>query len=129
MKEKLAAQIVQLEKAVARLSEALSLTPTQINKDATIQRFEFTFELSWKVMRGVALEKGIETAVSPRDSLRTAAQLGLVQDLEAWFDFFDARNNSSHIYDEEMANAVYEQTKKFLPEVKKLVEQIKSLTI
>ena len=124
MREKLKAQISQLEKATARLAETLALKPTQVNKDATIQRFEFTFELAWKAIQSVAYEQGIEV-VSPRDSLRTAAQLGLIEEVEMWFDFLDARNRSSHIYDEKMANEVYEQIKKFFPEVKKLIEKIK----
>lgn len=128
MKEKLKAQLYQLEQAISRLSETLSLKPTRIHQDATIQRFEFTFELAWKVMRSFAYEKGIEV-VSPKDSIRMAGQLGLIEDIEKWFDFLDARNNSSHIYDEKMATEVYEQTKNFLPEVEKLMQKIKSLNI
>lgn len=128
MKEKLKAQLFQLEQAISRLSETLSLQPTQIHQDATIQRFEFTFELAWKIMRSFAYEKGIEV-VSPKDSIRTAGQLGLIEDIESWFDFLDARNNSSHIYNEKMATEVYEQTKKFLPEVEKLRQKIKSSNI
>lgn len=128
MTEKLKAQISQLEQAATRLDEALKLKPTQINKDASIQRFEFTFELAWKIMQSFAFEKGIEV-VSPKDSLRTAAELGLVEDLDLWFDFLDARNTSSHIYNEKMANLVYGQAKRFLPQVQRLVEKIKSQTV
>lgn len=124
IERKLEAQISQLEKAAERLEEALRLPPTQIHKDATIQRFEFTFELTWKVMQSSAREKGLEI-VSPKDSLRTAAQLGLIENVEVWFDFLDARNLSSHVYNEEIADAVYLQIKKFLPEVKKLLSRLK----
>jgi len=124
MKEKLAAQIQQLTKAVSRLEETLNLKPTQVNKDATIQRFEFTFELTWKALQSFAYEKGI-FVVSPKDSIRTAAQLGLIEDVEMWFDFLDARNASSHVYDEKMASLVYKQAKKFYPEVKRLTEELK----
>ena len=124
MKEKLEVQISQLEKAIKRLEEALRLLPTQIHKDATIQRFEFTFELLWKTIQTFAQEKGLE-AVSPKDSLRTAAQLGLIDKVEVWFDFLDARNLSSHVYSEKVANLVYSQIKKFLPEVKKLLNRLK----
>lgn len=128
MKEKLEIQIQQLDKALSRLEETLSMEPTQVNKDATIQRFEFTFELSWKLMKSFAFNKGLET-VSPKDSLRTAAQLGLIEDVEMWFDFLDARNNSSHVYNENMASEVYEEIKKFLPAVKKLMVKIKASVI
>lgn len=75
MTEKLNSQINQLEDAIDRLSETLRMKPTRVNKDATIQRFEFTFELSWKAMKSLAFIQGIEL-VSPRESIRTAAQIG-----------------------------------------------------
>jgi len=122
-KEKLATQIQQLRKAATRLGETLALKPTPVHQDATIQRFEFTFELAWKTMQTFAREKGIEI-VSPKDSIRVAAQLGLIENVEMWFDFLDARNMSSHIYDEKMAEVVYQQAKKFLPEVERLIEKL-----
>ena len=126
MIKKLQLQIRQLEKATGRLVEVLSLEPTLVNMDATIQRFEFTFELAWKVMKNFAYEKGLE-AISPRDAIRTAAQLGLIEKVEEWFTFLEARNNSSHIYDEKMAADVYETTKKFLPEVQALIKKVNHL--
>lgn len=124
--KKLNAQISQLGKAAARLEEALALKPTRINKDATLQRFEFTFELAWKVMKGIAEIKGLEEAVSPKDSIRIAAQLGLIGEVLLWFDFLDARNTASHIYNEEMANTVYKLVKeKFPKEVKNLLKEVK----
>ncbi|MBU1327392.1 nucleotidyltransferase substrate binding protein [Patescibacteria group bacterium] len=126
MTEKLQLQIRQLERATGRLAEVLSLEPTLVTMDATIQRFEFTFELAWKVMKNFAYEKGLE-AISPRDAIRTAAQLGLIEKVEEWFAFLEARNNSSHIYDDKMAADVYETAKKFLPEAKALIEKINHL--
>lgn len=128
MKEKLTSQFKQLEKASNRLAETLALRPTQVHQDATIQRFEFTFELAWKAIQSFAFQKGIQV-VSPKDTIRIAAQLGLIEDVEMWFDFLDARNMSSHIYNEKMAKLVYQQAKKFLPEVEKLIEKLKSLRI
>jgi len=127
-KEKLVVQIQQLEKAIARLAETLVLKPTQVHQDATIQRYEFTFELAWKTMQSFAFEKGIKV-ISPKDSIRTAAQLSIIEDIESWFDFLDARNMSSHIYDEKMANLVYQEAKRFLPEVEALIGKLKTLAI
>lgn len=125
MKEKRVAQISQLTKALTRLKETLTLPPTQINKDATIQRFEFTFELCWKLMQGLARAKGLEI-FTPRDSIRVAGQIALIENVETWFDFLEARNLSSHVYDEEMANEVYQEIKKFLPEAEKFLEKVKT---
>lgn len=128
MKEKLVSQISQLTKALTRFKEALTLPPTQINKDATIQRFEFTFELSWKVMQGLARKRGVEV-FTPRDSIRVAAQLKLIEEVESWFDFLEARNLSSHIYDEQMANEVYLQIKKFPSKVEKFLKKAQTALV
>lgn len=122
--EKIQSQLEQLKKASESLSEALTLEPTRINKDGTIQRFEYTFELSWKTMQSATKFKGLLDINSPRDSIRTAAQLGLIENIELWFDFLDARNKASHIYDEVTADSVYETIKKFLPEIKLLINKL-----
>lgn len=127
MKDKLKSQISQLTKALARLKEALSFAETDMNKDATIQRFEFSFELCWKVMQGIVQEKGLEEVLTPRDSIRTAAQLKLIENVELWFDFLKDRNLSSHLYDESVSKNIYEDIKKFLPEAEKFLNKTKSL--
>lgn len=125
--EKIQNQLEQLKKALGTLSEALTFEPTRINKDGTIQRFEFTFELCWKIMQSAAKVKGLIDVNSPRDSIRTAAQLGIIEAVEPWFDFLNARNSASHLYDELNADSVYETVKKFPPEVEKLVSKISIL--
>lgn len=116
-----------LKQAFSRLKEAAGLSLNQINRDASIQRFEFTFEITWKILKDVAFQKGIEV-VSPKDSLRTAAELKLIENLDSWFDFLDARNLSSHTYNETTANLVYEQIKKFIPEEEALISKLESFS-
>lgn len=122
--DKLQLQLEQLSKAMATLSEALEMEPTQINKDGTIQRFEYTFKLCWKIMQSVVKSGGILDVNSPRESIRLAAQSGIIENVEIWLDFLDARNQASHVYDQAAADAVYETVKKFLPEAEKLVQKL-----
>ena len=117
-------QVKQLSKAVLTISDALRMEPTQINKDGTIQRFEYTYELCWKTMQTPVKTSGILDVNSPRESIRAAAQIGLIENVEIWFDFLDARNQASHVYDESSADLVYEVVKKFLPEAEKLVKKM-----
>lgn len=121
-KEKALEIIADLKNALARLQEALKLEGTLIVKDASIQRFEFTFELCWKLMQAVARFKDAKTTGSVRGSIRTGAQLGIVENVEAWFEFHDARNQASHTYDIEMADEVYQKIKSFPPVVSQLIE-------
>mgnify|MGYP002747715690 FL=1 len=78
--------------------------------DATIQRFEFCFELAWKLMKAVLEYEGIE-ANSPRSSIREGWKQGLISDAEAWLDMMEKRNLSSHTYDENAAREIYREVK------------------
>ena len=78
--------------------------------DATIQRFEFCFELAWKLMKAVLEYEGIE-ANSPRSGIREGWKQGLISDAEAWLDMMEKRNLSSHTYDENVARDIYHEVK------------------
>ncbi len=78
--------------------------------DATIQRFEFCFELAWKLMKAVLEYEGIE-ANSPRSSIREGWKQGLISDAEEWLDMMEKRNLSSHTYDENVARDIYHEVR------------------
>lgn len=97
----------RLERALARLSEALDEPPDgPLVLDGTIQRFEFVFELAWKTMRHCLAEEGTETA-TPRETLRAAYAAGIVSDEDGWLALLQARNETSHTYDDEVGRHVY----------------------
>ncbi len=78
--------------------------------DAIIHRFEFSFELAWKLMKVVLDYEGIEVS-SPRSSIREGWKAGLIVDAETWLDMQEKRNLSTHTYDEFTALEVYRQIK------------------
>ena len=80
--------------------------------DATIQRFEFCFELAWKLMKAVLEYEGIE-ANSPRSCIREGWKQGLISDAEAWLEMMEKRNLSSHTYDENVAREIYHDVKEW----------------
>jgi nucleotidyltransferase substrate binding protein (TIGR01987 family) len=76
---------------------------------ASIQAFEFTFEISVRLLRrrlAELLSAAEVERLSFRDLLRTGAQKGLIDDPAAWFRFREMRNLSSHSYDETKAAQV-----------------------
>lgn len=113
-KKKLQSAFTDFQKGLLRLKEVLKMPDSQINQDASIQRFEFTFELAWKLMKAVAefLGKG-ELAHNPRNAIRYAAQEGVISNPQTWFDFLEERNTTSHLYSQEAAKKIYRQIKKF----------------
>ncbi len=115
--------IQNLKKANQRLNEATKTNPTQMNKDATIQRFEFTFELAWKTMQEYIRDQGIDCK-SPKSSIREAAKLDIIDNLEKWFEFLDNRNLIAHTYDEKTANSIYRKALKFPQAVDQFLKEI-----
>ncbi|GAA5818293.1 MAG: nucleotidyltransferase [Methanobrevibacter sp. CfCl-M3] len=89
---------------------------------AVIQHFEYTYELSWKIMkRYIELEDGKLDGFSNKTLLRIAGEKGLIDDFHKWREFHKARNLTSHTYDEEIASEVYDIAKEFAIYMKKLI--------
>ncbi len=122
--EKTQELIKDLARAVERLGEALLLPPEIINQDATIQRFEFTFELSWKTMQAILRDKVVD-AYGIRTVIREAARIGIIDDPVVWFKFLEHRNISTHTYKEDEVRSIYKDIKDFPPLVKSLLAKIK----
>ena len=95
-------------RAVSKLHAALEkdIAADELYLDGLIQRFEFCFELAWKLMKAFLDYEGIEVN-SPRSAIRKAFQTESIADAEAWLDMLEKRNLSSHTYDEETANEIY----------------------
>ena len=95
-------------RALAKLHAALEkdIAADELYLDGLIQRFEFCFELAWKLMKAFLDYEGIEVN-SPRSAIRQAFQTEMVADAEAWLDMLEKRNLSSHTYDEETAKEIY----------------------
>jgi nucleotidyltransferase substrate binding protein (TIGR01987 family) len=72
----------------------------QLEKEGIIQRFEYTFELAWKVLKdkmendGIVLDK-----VSPKAIIKQAYQAKYINDAECWLRMIGDRNLISHTYD------------------------------
>lgn len=108
----------QLGNALKRLGEALQkpLDSDNMNRDATIQRFEFTIELFWKTLKKLLFIEKI-TANSPRDVLQKAYAINWIYDENLWLRMMDDRNLTSHAYKEENAERIYQHIKEYFPEL------------
>jgi nucleotidyltransferase substrate binding protein (TIGR01987 family) len=106
-----------LGRAIDRLKEVLEHPQqNQIDylRDAAIQRFEFTIELFWKILKKVLFHEKVEST-TPRDTLSKAYQYKLINDETLWLAMLDDRNNTSHAYKEEAAKIIFEHIKTYLP--------------
>lgn len=95
-------------------------------RDAVIQRFEFTMDLSWKMIQRFLKGAGVPDSEirTKRDLFREAARLGLIEDPERWFTHYEARNATSHTYNQEIAVQVYQQALRFFKDAVGLWNQL-----
>lgn len=76
-------------------------------KEGLIQRFEYTHELAWNVMKDYAAYQGNANVGGSRDATREAFQLKLISNGKVWMDMIGSRNKTSHTYNEETADEIY----------------------
>lgn len=89
---------------------------SEIIKEGLIQRFEYTHELAWNVMKDYAEYQGNFTIGGSRDASREAFQLNLISDGHLWMDMIGSRNKTSHTYNEATANEIFEKiVEKYYP--------------
>jgi len=98
-------RLQQFTKAQQRLSEPLqdgSEALNRLEQEGVIQRFEYTFELSWKVLKDLLFYEGYD-AKSPREVIRQAFQAEYLNegDTETALDALEKRNLLTHTYEEE----------------------------
>jgi len=122
-----------LEKAVLSLRRAVErsvkVPSDEEVRDAVIQRFEYTYELCWKMLKR-QLEQEVPNPaeidqLSYRDLLREAAEKGMLKAVEDWMDYRNQRNITTHAYDRKKAQAVYETATRFLEHAEKLLAELK----
>lgn len=116
-KERLKEKFAEYKKAVNKLKEALEEdTSNPLLYDGVTQRFEFTYELAWKLMKLYLEYEGIVTVNSPRSAFKEAFAAGIITEGETWIDMINARNLTVHTYNEQMAKEIYYKVKdKYFP--------------
>ena len=120
-----------LHKAVASLAEVIILhekeTSNAIIRDAMIQRFEYTYELTYKMLKRY-LELSEPSAeevdqMSFPNLIRTVSERALLaHGWDQWKLYRDARNITSHTYNEKKALQICIIIPNFLAEVQHLVK-------
>jgi nucleotidyltransferase substrate binding protein (TIGR01987 family) len=112
------------KKAFAKLDEAVQKIETDyrrdehgridndkflddIIKEGLIQRFEYTHELAWNVMKDFLSDMGNVQLFGSKDATREAFAADLISDGEVWMDMIKSRNKTSHTYNEQTADDIF----------------------
>ena len=118
----------KFQKALISL-ESVYLKPMQedrTNIDATIQRFEFTFELSWKFLKEFFFERGLDLNY-PKEIIKEAFSVNLIDDEGLWIKMLRDRNMTSHTYDEKLADEIFSRIKLYVPELRNLLKNVEEI--
>ncbi|SUT95269.1 nucleotidyltransferase substrate binding protein [Actinobacillus lignieresii] len=123
-----------LEETIKQLSDLAWFTQQKwIVQDTliagAIQKFEFVYELSLKMMKRQLQQEAINNddvgGYGFKDILREALRLGIINDMSKWVEYRDMHNITSHTYDQQKADAVYSRISDFLEQSRFLVEQLR----
>lgn len=102
---------------------------SQLEKEGVIQRFEYTMELSWKVMKDyLESENVVFEQVTPRSVIRKAFEAKLVKNGDLWMEMLDARNLMSHEYElEEFEKLIEDLQFNYLDEFKRFYQKLNEI--
>ena len=109
--ERLELRYKDAQKALNTLKEILKESFSIIVRDASIQRFEYTFEAFWKFIKAYLKEKEGIISNSPKTCFREIFSLGFSDEEETveLQEMTDKRNDTSHTYKEEVAQSIYKK--------------------
>lgn len=103
-------RLANYSKALDQLSNAIITSQqrplSELEKQGLIQAFEFTHELAWNVMKDYFAYQGNPGITGSRDAAREAFQKGLVVDGEGWMEMIKSRNQTSHTYQQKVADEI-----------------------
>lgn len=126
--------LTPFEKALISLFEVIKVhkcdTTDLITRDSMIQRFEYTYSLSLKMIKryfssGAFIFENID-GMTFNEMIRQANKMGLLRsNLEKWDDFRQKHNLTSRTYDEKIAQEVASIIEDFALEAQFLLAKLK----
>ena len=98
-------------------------------KAGVVQHFEFTYELCWKFIKRwleTNISASVADGVTRRELFRLAAENRLIDDVEQWMRYHEARNLTSHTYQPEIAERVYKVAHDFGSDAQRLLAALEA---
>jgi nucleotidyltransferase substrate binding protein (TIGR01987 family) len=117
----------KLKNAFDKLDEGAKIANDELYKDGVIQRFEFTFELLWKTLKIYLENQGIIVR-SPRESFKEAFKFNMIEDEKVFLDMLKDRNDTTHIYDKETAEGIFNRIKlDYIPVIETILKKLSAI--
>ncbi|HBR17186.1 MAG: nucleotidyltransferase [Deltaproteobacteria bacterium RIFCSPLOWO2_12_FULL_43_16] len=124
--ERLRLRYTDAKRALDTLKEILEKPFSIVVRDATIQRFEYTFEALWKFLKEYLKEQEGIISNSPKTCFRDAFSAGLLSEEEAvkFLEMTDDRNMTAHTYNENVAQILYKRINEHSVFMERLMQNI-----
>lgn len=125
--ERLEMRFKDAQDALNTLKEVLEELFSIIVRDATIQRFEYTFEAFWKFIKAYLKEKEGIIGNSPKACFRELFSLGFSSEEETvqLQEMTDKRNDTSHTYKEQVAQSIYNKIQEYALLMDRILNKLK----
>ncbi len=108
--------------ALKNLKDALDLKKASaLEKDGTVQRFEYSYEMIWKLGQRVLKDNEV-FAESPKTVFKELGRLGWIENVEDWIEFQRSRNETNHEYGAALAKKSLKLARRFYPLAKQLLK-------
>ena len=119
------------QKALFQLTDAVEQhgeDSIDIIKEGIVQRFEFTHELAWKVMKDFLEYEGYQNITGSRSATKEAFNKGLIEEGQIWMNMLESRNKTVHTYKQNILDSEFAKIiDQYLPLFHKFCEKMKSL--
>lgn len=126
--ERLKSRYADVLRSLGTLEEILKEPFSVTVRDATIQRFEYTFEALWKFLKHYLQEKEGRVCNSPKSVFREIFSAGFLSEEETvkCLKMTDDRNDTVHTYKEEIAKAIHSRIGDYFSLMKKLADKFQN---
>lgn len=118
----------KLDQALSRL-EAILKEPREKDYllDATVQRYEFTYEMLWKTLQKALFARESIESRSPRETFRRAYMAGWLGDEETWERALRYRNLTTHTYNQQLAEEAYQAIAEITPAIRVATDKLRQM--
>ena len=125
--DRLTQRLQDARRAVTALMSALAVpAPNELERDGSIQRFEFTYEAIWKAAQAyLETHEGLPSP-SPRAVFRGLGKMGVLDEGETLLalEMVEDRNRTVHTYIEAVAREIFEKVPVYAPLLQAIAERI-----
>lgn len=125
-------RLQNFETALKQLTYAIGLSKQRelndLEKQGTIQAFEFTHELAWNLLKDYFEDQGNSSITGSKDAAREAFRRGLILKGEIWMEMVKSRNQGSHTYNQAVSKDIFSRIiNEYHNEFTTLLEKMKTL--